>query len=122
MAALDIVEQEPERRNALWSARHRLAEGLKSIGINTQGSETPIIPVMIGDAHASALVSSLLLEAGVFASAIRPPTVPEGTSRIRATVTSLHTEKDIAAVVAAFTRIKQEGFIPGWNGQRINAS
>jgi 8-amino-7-oxononanoate synthase len=113
MAALDIVEQEPERRNSLWKVRSRLAEGLALIGIDTSVSETPIIPVMTGDAGCSALVSSLLLEAGVFATAIRPPTVPEGTSRIRTTVTSLHTSEDIDAVVSAFTRIKQEGHLSG---------
>jgi 8-amino-7-oxononanoate synthase len=111
-AAIDIVEQEPERRTALWKVRNRLAEGLESIGIDTKGSETPIIPVMIGNAGRSAAVSSLLLEAGIYATAIRPPTVPEGTSRIRTTVTSLHTEADIDTVVSAFTRIKQEGYLP----------
>lgn len=112
MAALTIVEQEPERRNALWKVRNRLAEGLTSIGIDTNGSETPIIPIMIGAAERSVAVSSLLLTAGIFATAIRPPTVPEGTSRIRTTVTALHTEADIDAVVTAFTRLKQEGYLP----------
>jgi 8-amino-7-oxononanoate synthase len=112
MAAIDLVKQEPERRDALWNVRNRLAAGLRSIGIDTNGSETPIIPIMIGDARGSASVSALLLEAGIFAPAIRPPTVPKGTSRIRTTVTALHTAAAIDAVVSAFTRLKQEGHIP----------
>jgi len=112
IAALDIVEQEPELRNRLWKVRARLAEGLTSIGIDTKGSETPIIPIMTGDARGAMSVSSLLLEAGIFAPAIRPPTVPEGTSRIRTTVTALHTDADIDIVVRAFTRLKQEGYFP----------
>jgi 7-keto-8-aminopelargonate synthetase-like enzyme len=112
MAALDIMEQEPERRQALWKVRNRLAAGLGSIGIDTLKSETPIIPIMIGDAGRSSAVSSQLLEAGIFATAIRPPTVPKGTSRIRTTVTALHTAADIDAVVSAFARLKQEGYLP----------
>jgi 8-amino-7-oxononanoate synthase len=111
MAAFDIMEQEPELRTALWSVRNRLAEGLRSIGIDTGDSETPIIPIMVGDAGRAAAVSSLLLEAGVFASAIRPPTVATGTSRIRTTVTALHSDEDIAVVLRAFTRLKKEGHL-----------
>jgi len=117
IAALDIVEQEPERRNTLWKIRNRLVEGLGSIGIDMQGSETPIIPVMIGNAGRTVKVSSLLLESGIYATAIRPPTVPEGTSRIRTTVTALHTAADIDAVVSAFARLKQEGYLPDGSGE-----
>jgi len=111
IAALDIVEQD-ELRNRLWQNRDRFVRGLQSIGINTGESETPIIPIMIGDADRAIAVSSLLLKAGIFATAIRPPTVPEGTSRIRTTVTSLHSSADIDFVVSAFARIKQEGYLP----------
>ena len=112
MAALDILQKEPERRNALWNIRKRLVTGLGSLGIDRAGSETPIIPIMIGDAGSSVAVSIRLLEAGIFATAIRPPTVPQGTSRIRTTVTSLHSSSDIDAVVSAFARLKQEGYLP----------
>jgi 8-amino-7-oxononanoate synthase len=112
LAAFDIVQQEPERREALWRTRNRFADGLRSIGISMDLSETPILPVMIGDACRASSVSSLLLEAGIFATAIRPPTVPTGTSRIRTTVTALHSDADIDAVVNAFTRLKQEGYVP----------
>ncbi len=110
LAALDIVEQEPERRKKLWLNRDRFVQGLKTLGIDTSESETPIIPVMIGSSEKATQASLLLLESGVFASAIRPPTVAEGTSRIRTTVTAAHSFADIDAALAAFGALKQKGY------------
>jgi len=105
LAALEIVEQEPERRNRLWLNRGRFVQGLKAMGIDTRDSETPIIPIMIGASEKAMHASSLLLDSGVFATAIRPPTVAEGAARIRTTVTAAHSTEDIDAALAAFGRL-----------------
>ncbi|MBI3610018.1 MAG: 8-amino-7-oxononanoate synthase [Nitrospirae bacterium] len=94
-AAFDLMEEEPELRERLWRNRNHYADGLKTVGFNILNSETPIIPILIGDSQTAVAFSERLLEAGVFAPAIRPPTVPKGTSRIRTTVTAAHTRDDL---------------------------
>jgi 8-amino-7-oxononanoate synthase len=102
-AALTIVEREPERRAALRSLAERLRRGLRAGGYDVRGDDTcHIIPVMVGDAEATMALSSALLERGVLAHGIRPPTVPDGTARIRATVMATHSEADIDEAIAAF--------------------
>lgn len=87
-AALVVLEAEPERRERLWENIRRMAGGLEAIGAETMGSTTQIFPLLVGgDAEAMAF-SDALLEAGLFAQGIRPPTVPKGTARLRLTVTA----------------------------------
>lgn len=94
-AALAVIQREPARLARLWSNRQRLFNGLLKLGFRTTQTESPIIPILVGDAAmASALAAQLLIH-GVYAPAIRPPTVPEGTSRVRLTVTSDHTADQI---------------------------
>ena len=101
-AALTIVEREPERRAALRRNAAHLRAGLLSLGFDVPGdAESHILPIMIGGATATMALSTALLERGVFAHGIRPPTVPEGTARLRATVMATHTEADIDAALAA---------------------
>lgn len=94
-AALDVIETEPERRARLWSLRDRLHEGIRQIGFDTLESRSPIIPLLVGDAEVALSLSEALLTHGVYAPAIRPPTVPDGTSRIRMSVTAGHTPAQI---------------------------
>ena len=102
-AALRIVEREPERRAAVRRNALRLREGLLGIGYDVPGdADCHILPVLVGDAEATMALSAALLAAGVFAHGIRPPTVPDGTARIRATVMATHTDADIDAAVEAF--------------------
>lgn len=102
-AALTIVEREPERRAALRRNAARLRQGLRALGYDVRGGDTShILPVMVGDADATMTLSAELLEHGVFAHGIRPPTVPDRTARIRATVMATHTDADIDTAVAAF--------------------
>lgn len=98
-AALDVVEAEPERRARLWSLRDRLHEGLRQIGFDTLDSRSPIIPLLVGDAETAFSLSQQLLAQGVYAPAIRPPTVPDGTSRIRMSVTAGHRPEQIDRVL-----------------------
>lgn len=101
MKAFDIVENEPGLRQRLWENTARLKEGLLGLGLDTLGSETPILPVKLGAAKKAMDISDRLLERGVFIQAIRPPTVPEGTSRLRMTLSASHTAEDVDSVLSA---------------------
>lgn len=101
-AALAVVQREPERRARLWTNRHRLFEGLQRLGFRLTETVGPILPILIGDAAKALAFAEKLLAQGVFAPAIRPPTVPQSTSRIRVTVTSEHTPEQIDEALHAF--------------------
>jgi 8-amino-7-oxononanoate synthase len=101
-AALAVIQQEPERRTRLWSNRQRLFHGLQRIGFRMTETVSPILPILIGDAASAVAFTEHLLAHGVYAPAIRPPTVPDNTSRIRVTVTSEHTTDHIDAALRAF--------------------
>ena len=103
-AALDVVAREPERRARLWANRDRLHTGLKRAGFRLTDSQSPILPVIVGDPDKAVAMAARLLDLGVFAPAIRPPTVPKETSRIRATVSSEHTSAQLDAALAAFEK------------------
>jgi 8-amino-7-oxononanoate synthase len=94
IAAIDLVRREPQRRDALWKNCRRLITGLRALGFPAQ-SASPIMPVIIGDAGRCMRFSERLLERGVFAQGIRPPTVPSGTSRLRITLMATHTAEQI---------------------------
>jgi 8-amino-7-oxononanoate synthase len=111
LAAIDVLEQEPERRERLWNNRNQFENGLRSIGISTGASETPIIPVIIGDSGRALKAAEKLFEYGIYATAIRPPTVPADAARIRATVSAAHTDVDIDSALGIFSRLKKEGYI-----------
>jgi 8-amino-7-oxononanoate synthase len=94
-AALTIIRQEGHLRRQLLANADHLRTGLKGMGFDTMNSTTPIIPVLIKDPRQAKAISKRLLEQGIFAQAIRPPTVPEGTSRLRLTVMATHTQDDL---------------------------
>jgi 8-amino-7-oxononanoate synthase len=102
VAALEVMQAEPARRERLWKNRARLASGLQQLGFRLADSASPILPVLIGEAEKTMSLANRLFELGVYAPAIRPPTVPAGTSRIRLTVTSEHTDKQLDTVLDAF--------------------
>jgi glycine C-acetyltransferase/8-amino-7-oxononanoate synthase len=107
LAALRIIEREPERRRRLWDNRQRLFEGLRQLGFTMAATVSPIIPILIGRADTALRFAEHLLANDVFAPAVRPPTVPADTSRIRITVTSEHTPAQIDQALAAFERTGQ---------------
>jgi 8-amino-7-oxononanoate synthase len=109
-AALTIVEREPERRLALRRNAARLRGGLRALGFAVPGdAESHILPVMVGDADATMALSEALLARGVFAHGIRPPTVPPGTARLRATVMATHSSTELEAALAAFAAVAPAG-------------
>ncbi len=90
LEALDLLESSPHRVDRLIANARTIREALKAEGLSLGESETQIVPVMVGDPEATVQLSELALERGVFAQAIRPPTVPEGTSRLRLATMATH--------------------------------
>ncbi len=108
MAAVDLVMREPERRQALWNNCERLRSGLKELGYSLGDSQSQILPLMIGDATQCMKLSEDLLQRGLFAQGIRPPTVPPGTSRLRITLMATHTREQIDLALRAFEEVARE--------------
>jgi len=100
--AIDIIEENPGLIRRLSENTSFVLRGLKDAGFDTMESTTPIIPVRTGGSEKTMEASKKLLERGVFVQGIRPPTVPEGSARLRVTVTAAHTKEDLELVVAAF--------------------
>ena len=100
-AALRLVESEPDRRRALLRNAARLRSGLADLGLQVDG-DTHIIPVLLGDNVLAMRFAAALLERGVLAQAIRPPTVPPGTARLRVTPMATHTDAQIDRALDAF--------------------
>jgi glycine C-acetyltransferase len=105
IAALDVMEQEPERLERLWDRTRFFKEGLHGAGFDTGASETPITPVMAGDEAKAVELSTMLWEEGVFCPAIVFPTVARGKARVRTIVTADHTEEDLGEALEAFERV-----------------
>jgi len=112
IAALDVIEAEPERIERLWANTRFFKEGLQGLGFDTGASETPITPVIAGEAQTAQDLSRLLFDEGVFTPAIVFPTVPKGQSRVRTIVTAEHTTDDLQQALDAFERVgKKLGLI-----------
>jgi 8-amino-7-oxononanoate synthase len=99
VAALEFIGKDSVLIKKLWTNREKLAKGINNIGYDTMGSETPIIPVRTGTVENTMSISRRLFEKGIYAPAIRPPTVKE--SRIRISITAAHTDEDIERLIEA---------------------
>ena len=108
MAAFDVLEREPERIERLWSNTRRFKAGLKSLGFDTGLSETPITPIIVGEADVAMRFSDRLFERGVFAQGIGFPTVPKGSARLRTIVTATHTEGDLDRALSILGEVGRE--------------
>ena len=108
LMALDIVETEPERRETLWRNAEDVRRRLREAGFNTLHSASPIIPVVVGDEKRTTAFSEQLFDKGLLVSAIRPPTVPVHTARLRVTVTASHTPDDRDCLVTHMKTIGKE--------------
>ena len=104
MAAFDVLEQEPEHIQNLWDNTKYFKEGLTTAGFNTGASETPITPVIAGEAKTAHQLSAALFEEGVLATGIGFPTVPEGKARVRTIVTATHTRQELDRALEIFAR------------------
>jgi glycine C-acetyltransferase/8-amino-7-oxononanoate synthase len=102
LAAIDTIEFEPERREYLWRLINGFKSGLENIGLQILPSYSAVIPVLIGEAQPTLDFARLLRENGVFTPAVRPPSVPPGKCRIRATLMATHKEEHIKLALQAF--------------------
>jgi len=95
IAAFEVLEEEPQLIDKLWANTKFFKQGLTELGFNTGMSETPITPIIVGDAALAHTFSRELFAAGVFAQGIGYPTVPHGKARIRTIVTATHSREDL---------------------------
>lgn len=102
LAALQIIQREPQRIQRLRGLTQRLATGLQTLGYAAQHHPSPIIPVVLGEAERALRLSEHLLRHGIWCPAIRPPTVPVGSSRLRVTASIALSESDVESVLGAF--------------------
>jgi glycine C-acetyltransferase len=105
LAAFDVLEQEPERIDALWANTRYFKEGLTDAGFDTGISETPITPVIVGDAAKAHELSRELFAEGVLATGIGFPTVPKGKARVRTIVTATHTQAELDRALEVFRKV-----------------
>jgi 8-amino-7-oxononanoate synthase len=102
LAAVGIAQREEWRRARLWALADRLRAALGAQGYQLLPGETPILPVLVGANRAALRLAAALRERGVWVPAIRPPTVPEGTARLRVTLMATHQDTHLEQAIAAF--------------------
>jgi glycine C-acetyltransferase len=114
LAAVRVLEEEPELIERLWANTRRFKDGLRSLGFDTGVSETPITPVLVGDSALAIRFADRLLDEGVWATSVVFPTVPLDGARLRTIVTAAHTDDELDACLGAFGRVGRElGVVAG---------
>src|SRR4051812_1122878 len=114
MAALEELEEQPRRVDKLRANAGSLREGLAREGFDVSGAAAHVIPLVVGDAELAGRIVEHALEQGVFAEAIRPPAVPEGTARVRLAVMTSHTRAELRDAARTLARASlRAGFRPG---------
>jgi 8-amino-7-oxononanoate synthase len=108
LAALDIIENEPERRERLWVITKKMKEGYSQLGLNTGNTQSPIIPIIIGDDLKVFTMWRRLLEERVFVNPIRTPAVPVGRSMLRTSYMATHTDSQLDRVLEVFWKVGKE--------------
>lgn len=108
MAAVDLLEESSDLVDKLWANTEYFKKGMAELGFDTGHSETPIVPVMLGEAPLAKAFSRKLFENGVFAMALGFPTVPRGKARIRVMNTAAHSQEDLDNGLAAFEKVGRE--------------
>ena len=108
IAAVDVLEQEPQIIDRLWENTRFFKAGLASLGFNTGLSQSPITPVIAGEGALAMQLSDRLFEAGVFAQGIAFPTVARDKARVRTIVTATHTRDELQFALDAFARVGRE--------------
>lgn len=105
LAALEVLQDEPDRRVRLWHNTTRVSDGLRALGLDVGATQTPVIPVLIGDPIRAMTTWRALFDQGVFTHPIIPPAVPAHSCRIRVSMSAEHTDDQIERVLAAFERV-----------------
>ncbi len=105
LAAIDVLESEPQLIERLWDNTRFFKSGLQLLGFDTGASESPITPVIVGDAALAMKLSDVLFDNGVFAQGIGFPTVPRGKARVRTIVTATHTRDELQFALDCFAKV-----------------
>jgi 7-keto-8-aminopelargonate synthetase-like enzyme len=108
LAALEVLQREPERRMQLWANTRRLHEGFRRLGFDIGPTETPIVPVLIGPLEKTFLFWRKLFDAGVFTNPVAPPAVPPTQCRLRTSLMATHTFDQIDFALEAFAKVGRE--------------
>ena len=105
IACLDLIEQEPERRERLWTITRKMQDGFRSLGFDIGPTETPIVPIMVGPMEKTFIFWKGLFDAGIFTNPVMPPAVPEDSCRLRTSYMATHTDEQLEFVLDTFGRI-----------------
>jgi len=108
LAALHVLQAEPQRRDSLWANTRRLQEGMRQLGYNIGETETPIVPVLIGPMETTFRFWRKLFDAGVFTNPVMPPAVPPSQCRLRTSLMATHTFEQIDFCLEQFARIGKD--------------
>jgi 8-amino-7-oxononanoate synthase len=108
LAALEVLQREPDRREQLWANTRRLQDGFRQLGYDIGPTETPIVPVLIGPMEKTFLFWRKLFDAGVFTNPVAPPAVPPSQCRLRTSLMATHTFEQIDYALDVFARIGRE--------------
>jgi len=107
LAALEIVESEPERRQALWGNTRRFQNGIRSLGFDIGPTDTPIVPVLIGPLEQTLVFWRKLFDLGVFTNPVVPPAVPPSQCRLRCSLMATHSDEQIDFALDAFDQLRR---------------
>jgi glycine C-acetyltransferase/8-amino-7-oxononanoate synthase len=123
LAALELLQERPHRVERLRSAARTLRKALATEGFPVEDGEMQIVPLLVGDEHAAMRLCKEALERGVFAQAIRPPTVPAGTSRLRLATMASHTAEELKMAACALGEaVRALGLDPATMGPSVSAN
>jgi len=104
LATLDIFEKEPERRKRLWEITAKMRNGFQAMGYDTGPTESPVIPVIIGDDERAFMLWKMLRELGIFTNPVVYPAVPHGQALIRTSYSASHSDEELDTVLAGFEK------------------
>ena len=121
LKCLDILQEEPERLERLWEISDYMRKGFRELGFDVWDSETPIIPVVVGDMETCFTFWRDLLEAGVFVNAVVPPAVPQGQSLMRTSYMATHSDDELDRILEAFHKVGKAHGVIGRNGHSAAA-
>jgi 8-amino-7-oxononanoate synthase len=108
LATLEIMDREPERRQRLWENTRYFAEGLRSAGFDTGGSQSPVVPVVVGEDLTALKMVTRLQEEGIFVNCVLSPATPPGRALIRTSLMATHTRAHLARALEAFEKVGRE--------------
>jgi 8-amino-7-oxononanoate synthase len=108
IAALEVLQAEPERRDALWKNTRRLQDGMRTLGFDTGPSETPIVPILIGPLDKTFIMWRRVFDAGIFTNPVVPPAVPPSQCRLRMSLMATHTADQIDYCIETIGQIGKE--------------